>query len=220
MIRRCALGAILLLLACAAQGFGTVDRVSSVSDGDTLVLAGGETVRLAGIDAPELSRDGRPAQAYAFEAKRFLQNLVSANEVFIEPGGTGRDRYGRLLAQIRTFDGRVINELMLEAGWAYVYVHGDMDTKTEERYLKAQHRAMDSGRGFWPKILAQDQTPGAWVGNSRSKRFHTRDCPDGSRISDRNRVFLMSLKEAFRQGYAPCRKCTVWPLVETETGLP
>jgi micrococcal nuclease len=220
-VRGCALAMVVFVVwSVAAVAQGKLERVAFVSDGDTLVLAGGETVRLAGIDAPELSRDGRPAQVYALEATRFLRKMVGAKEISIEPTGKGRDRHGRLLALLRTDDGRVINEIMLGEGVAFVYAHGDLDTTTEARFLRAQQRAMSAGKGFWPDILGQEHGPGGWIGNSRSKRFHTPDCPDGRRVSDRNRVFLTSLKDAYGRGYAPCRKCTVWPTATSASRLP
>ena len=62
-----------LLAACseAAAPLCTVNpaglksaRVASVVDGDTLRLEGGDKVRMIGLNAPELSREGRPAQPH------------------------------------------------------------------------------------------------------------------------------------------------------------
>lgn len=53
---------------------GTV-TVDTVVDGDTIratVNGRDERIRLLGIDAPELARDGKPAEKCAEDAKRFL----------------------------------------------------------------------------------------------------------------------------------------------------
>ena len=47
-----------------------------VVDGDTLVLAGGIKVRVLGIDAPEMERDGHPADFLAHKAKAALAELT------------------------------------------------------------------------------------------------------------------------------------------------
>ena len=47
-----------------------------VVDGDTLVLAGGIKVRVLGIDAPEMEKDGRPADFLAHQAKAALTELT------------------------------------------------------------------------------------------------------------------------------------------------
>jgi uncharacterized membrane protein YfcA len=69
-------------------------------DGDTLVC-NRQKVRLNNVHAPELDERGGAA------AKRRLQSLVSAGEVTLEP--FGRDRYGRLLADVYV-DGRRIEQ--------------------------------------------------------------------------------------------------------------
>ena len=79
----------------------------SVHDGDT-IRCGGERVRIANIDAPELSdspkcQDRRVSYAWcdyrAGEASRVaLIRLLSRGRVMIERLGT--DRYGRTLATV------------------------------------------------------------------------------------------------------------------------
>ncbi len=49
--------------------------VVRIVDGDTLVLAGGIKVRVLGIDAPEMEKDGRPADFLAHQAKAVLAEL-------------------------------------------------------------------------------------------------------------------------------------------------
>ena len=50
--------------------------VVRIVDGDTLVLAGGIKVRVLGIDAPEMERDGHPADFLAHQAKAALAELT------------------------------------------------------------------------------------------------------------------------------------------------
>jgi hypothetical protein len=86
-------------LASEAQpGFELVARVV---DGDTLALAGGERVRLLGVDAPELhagrrGHHGPFPEPGAIEARAFLAALVEGRAVRLER--RGRDLYGRTLA--------------------------------------------------------------------------------------------------------------------------
>jgi endonuclease YncB( thermonuclease family) len=93
---------------------GTVEKVI---DGDTVVLSGGEHVRLLGIDAPEL-HPGRPGRAGPFpepgavEACEALRALVEGRTLRVER--RGRDRYGRTLARLRLPDGRDVSEELLK----------------------------------------------------------------------------------------------------------
>lgn len=90
--------AILIVIAAALAGRpiekppGEPAVLARVIDGDTLVLAGGERVRLAAIDAPEIGEEG------AIEATRALEALLDGAALRIERLGT--DRYGRTLAAV------------------------------------------------------------------------------------------------------------------------
>jgi micrococcal nuclease len=58
--------------------------VVQVVDGDTLILAGGIKVRVLGIDAPEMERDGQPADFLAHKAKAALAELTLDRAVGLE----------------------------------------------------------------------------------------------------------------------------------------
>ncbi|EJT84889.1 nuclease [Pseudomonas putida S11] len=76
--------------------------VRQVVDGDTLRLVDGRSVRLIGINAPEIGRNGRTSEPYAEAARQRLQALVKASDgrVGLEPGVESKDKYGRTLAHI------------------------------------------------------------------------------------------------------------------------
>ena len=68
--------------------------VVKVTDGDTIDLSNGETVRFSGINTPE------KGECYYNEAKQALTELVLDKEVFIERDMTNKDKYNRLLRSI------------------------------------------------------------------------------------------------------------------------
>ena len=87
-------------------------RVTSVTDGDTVVVAGGERVRLIGIDTPERGQCG------FHEASAALEALIGDRPVVLMPGARDdRDRYGRLLRYLDA-DGRDLNLEMVRSGHA------------------------------------------------------------------------------------------------------
>jgi len=203
---------LLLLVLCLSQAtllLAQDVRVKWVPDGDTLHLQDGRSVRLLGIDAPEMGRDGAPDQYFAREARNHLRRLVEARPLRLE---TDRpDRYGRLFAVVFLPDGRMVNEILVEKGLAFFYPHANQDRKFQNAMLAAQKRAIFSRKGFWPKILSLPSPAGGWVGNRRSKRFHHPQSHYAQRISPRNKVVFISLKQAFLEGYAPARTSSPWP---------
>lgn len=133
------------------RGPTTVERVV---DGDTLVLVGGERVRLIGVDAPEV---GEP---FADQATAFLTALVAEQPLFLELDVAERDVYGRLLAYVYVQDrggawvsqrGRRFtqaNHALAAAGLATTMTVPP-NVSYAEVYLEATRSARDAGLGLW-----------------------------------------------------------------------
>ncbi len=131
----------------AAMPPAGTSRVAGVVDGDTLVLAGGETVRLLGIDAPEVHHPELPVQRFGQEAAEFLRRLAEGRECRLEyePGET-RDGYGRLLAWVYV-DGKMLNAEMVRRGYAYVYHRYPFRCRRE--FLLLEQEARQNRWGLW-----------------------------------------------------------------------
>lgn len=207
----CCLTALVSWGPAAALAGPEAVRVVRVFDGDTCQLDDGRRLRLSGIDAPETSHDGAPAQYFADASADLLARLTRGQALRFVPVGEGRDRFGRLLGELLLADGTSVGERMLAEGAAFYFWHADLPRTLSERALVAERRAMAAGAGFWPRILALPAPPGPYVGNAASRRFHAPGCPHAGKISPRNRVALPTLAEAFGQGFAPARECTPWP---------
>jgi len=95
-------------------------KVARVVDGDTLHLAGGDKVRLIGINTPEMGRDGRPPEPLAEKSRMELLSLIGGREqVLLVDGRDARDRYGRRLAHLYDLSGRNLTAEMLRAGMGF-----------------------------------------------------------------------------------------------------
>ncbi len=150
---------IVLLLFTASPSFatpGTPFLVTEVHDGDTVSIKAQsfvgipikiERVRLIGIDAPEIRQD-----PWGRIAKRYLKKLISGSGwvVNVEHDVVQRDRYGRLLAYLWTKDGRLINKVMIEEGFAVLYTVPP-NVKYVDLLIDAEKNAQVSKRGIWGK---------------------------------------------------------------------
>jgi len=174
-----------------------------VDDGDTIVLIDGRHVRYIGINAPEIRHGGRKAEPNGYEAKRFNKNLVLSRKVRLEFGKERTDQYGRLLAYVFLEDNTLVNQEMIENGYAYCLSRKPND-RYDEIFLKAQRRAMSARIGIWCQWQEESCR---YVGNRKSRRFHLETCPFGVKISKKNKVFFSGKREAFWAGFAPCKKC-------------
>lgn len=140
-----------------------VARVACVVDGDTLDLGGcgsfsQERVRLLGIDAPELGRDGSPTECYGDEATAALRSLVDRRDVVLEFDRGCDDPFGRTLAWVLLPGESDAGEpplnvslFMVERGFAPLYL--ERDDFDELRYAPelraAESSARASGAGLW-----------------------------------------------------------------------
>jgi micrococcal nuclease len=125
-------------------------RVVEVTDGDTFHVrrAGRDvTIRLIGIDTPEVGWYGGTPECYGDVAGRFLRDRVDGQRVRLEFDRDRLDPYGRTLAYAH-HRGRMLNVLLVRRGYARVTIFEPND-RYEGRLERAQRGARDEGAGLW-----------------------------------------------------------------------
>jgi endonuclease YncB( thermonuclease family) len=131
---------------------GPLSGAARIMDGDTMRIAG-DSIRLAGIDAPERDQTCRiNDQTYSCgrDAADQLATLVEGRDV--ECHARRRDRYHRLLG-FCTAGGMDLNRRMVETGWAVGYQH----------YQAEEQAARNARIGLWrgefdqPRDFRRDQ---------------------------------------------------------------
>lgn len=149
----------------AAQAFcPTPAGLSSVSvqrvvDGDTLRLSDGRSVRMIGLNTPELGKQGRSDEPFAVAARKRLEALVADNggRVGLRAGRQGKDHYGRTLAHVYDANGANLEAQMLADGLGFqVAVAPNVELVACQQAAEASAR--QAGRGVWrqsPVLKAQ-----------------------------------------------------------------
>ncbi len=123
-------------------------QVLHVTDGDSVTIemdGNSRKARLIGIDAPEWkqgiwgkrSRDG---------LSKWIER--SRSRVRLELDVTRTDKYGRLLIYLWTDDGKLINEELLRAGFAYLLTIPP-NVRYVDRFKEAQKEARVNRKGIW-----------------------------------------------------------------------
>lgn len=142
--------------ACPTPSSPETVRVARVVDGDTLKLADGRSVRLIGVNAPELAHHGRSEEPFAVAAQRRLQELVAANdgEVGLVIGRQGKDKYGRTLAHTYDARGNNLESRLLAEGLGYlVAIAANTDLAACQQ--AAEREARGAKLGLWKKSPVQ-----------------------------------------------------------------
>jgi endonuclease YncB( thermonuclease family) len=134
--------------AGAAPGGPSEALVAKVSDGDSLMLADGRALRLVGINAPELGKDGAPDEPLAGAARAEIERLVAGKRVHLILDEEHRDRHGRLLAHVALPDGAGVAERLLEQGLACV-IAVSPNLLNLTRYLDIEASARHAKRSLW-----------------------------------------------------------------------
>ena len=154
MIRICS-----LLVCLATPAVAEFSGAVHVVDGDTLHV-GAVTVRLHGIDAPEIAQTCEDAQGRNWPcgafvraeiARRFEGETATCQEI-------ERDRYGRSVAKCFV-DGRDVGEMIVLEGWAEAYRAYSMD------YDLAEKSAQVREAGLWAGTM---QSPAAFRAEQRA----------------------------------------------------
>lgn len=195
-------------------------KVINVHDGDTVTLLDQNnkktTIRLQGIDAPELK------QAFGAAAQENLSRMVLGKQVTIY--WTKVDKYRRTVGTIM-LDGRDINIEQVKAGvaWHFKKYEDEQPPVDRRTYAAAEQQARTAGLGLWSD--AKSIAPGDWrqeakakrwgppppegtvIGNVKSKGYHRPDCPGYRDMAEANRVFFKTVSEAESAGYRRAGNC-------------
>jgi micrococcal nuclease len=134
--------------------------VSWIDDGDTIEVRDIGTVRLLGIDTPEMQaspRDDFYTQSFglrpshlrtiARQAKRYLISKVKGRYVKLELGSPQKDKYDRYLAYVYLENGEMLNRILIEQGYASTYRRYSFEYKKD--FLKTEKAAKSSAIGLW-----------------------------------------------------------------------
>lgn len=126
--------------------------VASVTDGRTLILADGRTVRLAMIEVPALLSPGSAGQHQTTagdHSRNALKELTGGQDVLLAPFGT--DRFGRVLARAYVPDSRgpkAVEAALLAAGLAFVSPYAGNHNCVAD-LIAAERAARGARLGLW-----------------------------------------------------------------------
>lgn len=142
--------ALVALLQTPPTPLVSVDRVV---DGDTIDVAIGKsvaTIRMIGINTPEVVDPRKPVECFGNEASANAHNLMDGGEVRLEldPSQDTYDKYGRVLAYVFLPDGTLYNELAVQEGFAREYTYRKKYGHQAD-FRAAQKVAKKEGRGLW-----------------------------------------------------------------------
>lgn len=143
-------------------------RVTQFDDGDTIAVdmnGTKETIRMIGVDTPEVKDPRKPVQCYGKSASNFTKQLIGNNAVRLEadPLNTNRDRYNRLLRYVYLPSGQLVNSELIKQGYGFAYTSFPF-TKIDE-FKNYQDQARSHNLGLWASCQPQTNQYGGMTSN-------------------------------------------------------
>jgi micrococcal nuclease len=136
--------------ACVGADGGT-SAVTEISEGETLILGDGRTVRLANVVIPKRTRNAFGSEDRA-ELEKLLTELLRSKKVELKLDDQKRDRYGRLFAQVVAIgdnNERIwVQERLVSAGLVRVVAVGTAHECVRD-LLARENEAREGKRGLW-----------------------------------------------------------------------
>jgi len=148
-------------------------KVRKVVDGDTVdididlgfgIWLNDERVRIMGIDTPE-SRTSDPVEKkFGLAAKERVKHLLGENPTLLSKvKGDGneemRGKFGRILGDFRTPQGKILTKELMAEGHAVAY-NGGAKEDVQAQHLKNRQRLIDEGKVPTPDGMVR--TKGAY----------------------------------------------------------
>ena len=146
--------------------------VTAVHDGDTITV-GGESIRLASIDAPELD------QAYGPSSRAHLTAMVLGQSVTVTYAQ--KDLYDRMVGTVFKPDCSQVNlnQVLAGAAWYFAAYQCEIDLRQRQAYAAAHASARTAKKGLWATTAVAP-----WVHRNGMEAKVPATCPNGDAASD------------------------------------
>jgi len=132
-------------------------KVLKVVDGDTVdvdidlgfgVWLHDERVRIMGIDTPESRTSDNVEKLFGLAAKARLKELLGKETILKtqvnKDGEDMKGKFGRILGDFVSEDGRMVTEVMIEEGHCVPYFGGSKDD-VQEQHMRNRERLVSNG---------------------------------------------------------------------------
>ena len=128
--------------------------VTKVIDGDTVdvdidlgfgVMLKKERVRIMGIDTPESRTRDKVEKVFGLAAKARLKELLGKTATLVCKEYDAKGKFGRILGDFTTVDGRMVTDVMIEEGHCVAYFGGSKD-EIQAKHLVNREKLLREGK--------------------------------------------------------------------------
>lgn len=138
-------------------------KVLKVVDGDTVdvdidlgfgVVLSDERVRIMGIDTPESRTRDKVEKVFGLASKKRLKELLGKTAILkTQINKNGEDmkgKFGRILGDFVSIDGRMVTDVLVEEGHAVAYFGGSKE-EIQAKHMVNRDKLLREGKVKLPK---------------------------------------------------------------------
>ena len=142
-------------------------KIVKIVDGDTVdidldlgfgVWLRDERVRIMGIDTPESRTSDKIEKVFGLAAKARLDSLLGGEAILLSQvtkgGENMKGKFGRILGNFKTINGKDVAETLMEEGHAVAYHGGDKDNVQMQHFANRQ-KLIDEGKIPTPEGMSK-----------------------------------------------------------------
>jgi len=127
--------------------------IQRVVDGDTVdvdidlgfgVILKKERVRIMGIDTPESRTRDKVEKKFGLASKARLKEILGKEAVLVCKEYDAKGKFGRVLGDFTTKDGRMVTDVLVEEGHAVAYFGGSKD-EIQAKHLVNREKLLREG---------------------------------------------------------------------------
>ena len=128
--------------------------IKRVVDGDTVdididlgfgVMLRDERVRIMGIDTPESRTRDKTEKVFGLAAKDRLKQLLGKKSILKCKEYDSKGKFGRILGDFTTNDGRMVTDVLVEEGHAVAYFGGSKE-EIQAKHLVNREKLLREGK--------------------------------------------------------------------------
>ena len=128
--------------------------IQRVVDGDTVdvdidlgfgVILKKERVRIMGIDTPESRTRDKVEKKFGLASKARLKEILGKEAVLVCKEYDAKGKFGRVLGDFTTNDGRMVTDVLVEEGHAVAYFGGSKD-EIQAKHLVNREKLLREGK--------------------------------------------------------------------------
>jgi micrococcal nuclease len=128
--------------------------VKRVVDGDTVdididlgfgVVLRDERVRIMGIDTPESRTSDKTEKVFGLASKERLKQLLGKKSILKCKEYDSKGKFGRILGDFTTNDGRMVTDVLIEEGHAVAYFGGSKE-EIQAKHLVNREKLLREGK--------------------------------------------------------------------------